>query len=360
MVIKTIFTIIAFLGYYHTASSQVEVELPSDEAIEMAYDTTYIKSYRDELNARFYASYKYTSFTIPAIRGSQRMTSGLAFRPNSTFNNGFGLTHKGFTLNLGTGFPGINGDGSERGKSKIIDFQMHMYMRKQVIDLYVQRYQGFYHNQGAMPTNDAYYSDPNTKLRQFGLGYTRIHNHKKFTFRPANLHDEQQLKSAGSLLYGFDFVYAQVKNAENPILAPYFNAQYPYLADVSKLHTYNFGPSVGYAYNWIFAPHFFFMASASVSVQASFYQDRSDLDQLEKVNFNIVPAAIGRTGIGYNNDNWAFSIYAVHGITSTSMAAGDYNLATMHTGNYRASIVKRFKAGPKAKKILTPWYWLFK
>lgn len=360
MLRKTLFTLMLLGITMDYIYAQVEVEIPEQSMEEYDYDTTYIKSFRDELNVRLFGSFKYTSFTLPAYSGSSRITNGIAFRPNGTFNNGIGLTHKGFTLNLGTGLPGINGDGSERGKSKMIDFQMHMYMRKYIIDVYLQRYQGYYHNLDRIGHHHGYTSDPNTKLRQFGLGITRVLNHRKFTFRPANIHDEQQLKSAGSLLYGFDIFYAQVKNDENPILHQGLRWEFPYFVDIQKVHNYNFGPSIGYAYNWVFIPNFFLMASATASVHGSIFQDRTDLDNLQKPTFSIVPGAIGRVGVGYNNNNWAISIYAVHDITSANVLTDDYALATMHTGNYRASLVKRFTPGNRAKKILTPWYWFFK
>src|SRR5690606_33339924 len=103
-------------------------------------DSQYIHEYRHFLTGRTYFSQKYTGV---GIGGSSQWPS-FRYRPNTSLNFGFGLTYNAFTLNLAYGFPFLNRNHDQRGQTKYLDLQSHIYSRKFVTDIFGQFYKGFY------------------------------------------------------------------------------------------------------------------------------------------------------------------------------------------------------------------------
>lgn len=342
------------------ANAQVEIDLPEKKHSMLDVDTSFIKSYRYHITSRLYASRKYTMFTLPGTNNQPYL-----FRPNNTFNLGVGWTYRGFTLNLGYGFPFVNGDGSLRGKTKNLDLQMHMYARKQVIDVYGQFYKGFYNNPGLVPQQEGFYSDPNTDMLALGFNYTRILNHKRYSIRQGANHDERQLKSAGSFLYGVEGIYNRIKNDTQAIVLDSFQQ----LAQFHKVHrfqTFNIGPNLGYGYNWVIAQHFFVGGAATVGTTFSYFQQEGITKQQfstfsKSGNTGIIyiaPTAALRLSAGYNSDRWALIGYYVHQTSTTFV--GPQQLMSNGIGNFRINLVYRFLPNKWMKKVLKPYEWVFK
>lgn len=317
--------------------------------VKPKFDSSYIKSYKYELTGRLYVSQKYTSFYIPSNDGSKHLT----FIPNNTFNTGIGFTYRTFTLNLGFGLPGINGNSSQRGKTNSLDCQMHSYGRKGIFDVYFQLYKGYYLNEGSIPDYNGFFSNSQLRAHIIGGSYTHIHNNRKFTLRPGAVQDEKQLKSAGSLLYGFEFVYSKLQNDSDAFVSLGLQDYSNYL-HVRNLKSYNLGPTVGYGYNLIFLKDFFLSAAVQVTVSASHNTTKIVEDESIhlKTKWSCSPNATGRASVGYMKDNWSVSVYFVNQTTTSRDGFG--NSYAMNTGNFRMNFVKRFTPGKKVAKLLKP------
>lgn len=316
-------------------------------------DTNYIKSYRYELTTRFYGSQKYTTISFPTHYPN---TKYIHYISNNTFNLGLGATYRGFTLNIGVGPPVINGNSSERGKTVKLDLQMHLHNRSSLIDVSGQFYKGFYNYQAnEFLPQYSYNKDLDVKL--IGISYNYIFNNKKFSLRPGFHHDERQLKSAGSLLIGFQALYGIAENKYQPILP--IELSYNSL-DLYKYRFFNAGPNIGYGYNWVFLKHFFIAAALSTSIQLSFIKENYDLDNnLNASSEGLLPQYHGRLGIGYQNDQWGIIASWVHlrQYSSSTEIGIKYNNTV---GNARINLIYRFPVSKKLKKILKPMELIYK
>ncbi len=344
----------------YASRGQAGIDVSENENFYANYDAQYIKTYRYWLNTRVYTSRKYTLFHLPKENGGHAV-----FRPNSKLNFGLGFTHKGFTLNIGFPAPGLNGDFSQRGKTTKLDLQMHLYARKWVLDGFIQRYQGYYNNPRASTTNIGFNSDPNTKVRNIGASYLRVHNYRKFSLRAGAQNDEFQIKSAGSLLYGADFLVGIIRNDSNPIANANLQGleRYNY---INYLATVNLGPTIGYGYNYVYQSKLMIGLALTATAAISFYQENKgmmtqgyDSTTIFRGNhLGVAPQMSVRATIGYNTDRWGIFAHYVH--HTMGVRAATQNYMAYSTGNYRVNIVYRIKPPRAIKRVLTPLNWFFK
>jgi hypothetical protein len=337
-----------------------QIKKDTTRNFKLEYDTHYIQSYKYYLTTRLYISQKYTAFTLPSLDNKH-----ILFRPNTTVNQGFGWTYRGFTINLAYGFPGINGDASVRGKTSKLDWQMHLYGRKNTIDVFMQRYRGYYVNEGVVPDFQGFYSDSDIKVRHFGGVYSHIHNWKKYSFRFGIAQDEFQKISAGSLFYGATALFTLVKNDVGGLMTQEVAGLERYL-DINRINTWNFGPHIGYGYNLILFKHFFVGTSINIAATLSTYQENKGMGSpnpntgpyFTGTTLQLAPSSIARVAVGYQTDKWGLAFYCVHHTHLNKTYTDQWFSGSV--GNYRANIFYRFLPNKKVKKILKPYEWVFK
>jgi hypothetical protein len=309
-------------------------------------DPVFIQSYEQELTGRVYLSQKYTSISL----GGSSQYPGFRYRPNTTLNLGLGATYRSFSLNLAYGFPGLNGDGSQRGKTKYLDLQSHFYSRKWVLDLLGQFYHGYYlAPRNYVPGFPAYYINPDLKVRLTGVSAYYIFNPGRFSYRAALTQNEWQTRSAGTFLAGFDFYYGILKD-EQAIIPEEISAAFPQ-GDVQRMRFINFGPGVGYAYTFVYKKNWFVTGSLTANLTVDLSKERSATE--DRNNLSVSPNFLYRLGAGYNSATWA-CIFSL--VNSTVSALGDASNKAyiFRTGNYRLTLAKRFSRKKKVDKLLDP------
>lgn len=312
------------------------------------HDTTYYKTYRDRLTARAYLSRKYTSLHFNPPSGFSKFV----YSPNTTLNLGIGATYHAFTLNIGIGISRFNPD-EVRGKTRYLDLQAHYYARKWNFDLLGEFYRGYYLTPkgDAAPPGETYYTRNDLRLNLVGLAAYRCLNEKKFSYQAGLLQNEWQKKSAGSVLVGAEVYYGAVFG--DSALAPRVIDSIYVQKDIERLHFFEIGPGVGYAYTLVIRQHFFALASATVNLslrvasEHSVHMDRS----FEKTDFT--PNTIFHAGIGYNTDKWNLSALWVSTRLYIHGPYSDYKYS-VGTGNYRLIYARRLALSHKVKKALQP------
>ena len=309
-------------------------------------DTAYVKSYEREITARIFASQKYTSIQVP---GSSTITS-FRYRPNTTLNLGVGATYRSFSLNLAYGFPGINKKDGEKGKTKYLDLQAHMYGRKFVIDLFGQFYKGYYINQRNFGINNLnFYTRPDLIVNMVGASGYYVFNNRRVSYRASLIQNEWQKKSAGTFLLGAEVYYGAMK-ADSTIVPVELASQLPH-GSINRLRFINIGPGLGYAYTFVYKENWFATGSLTVNVPIDFVKENSFIEDKNRVS--ITPNLLYRLALGYNSRRWIYTASHVNGMVS---ARGTYNNDTyrFHTGNLRFTAAKRFTLTRKGKKIMQP------
>jgi hypothetical protein len=310
-------------------------------------DTNFVTSFEHEITGRLYLSQKYTSIQVP---GTSSMPS-FRYRPNTTLNFGIGATYRSFSLNLAYGFPGLNGDGSERGKTRYLDMQAHIYARKWVFDFFGQFYKGYYiAPKDFVVGYPGYYIRPDLRVRMVGGSAYYILNNRKFSYRAGMIQNEWQTKSAGTFLLGFDAFYGVI-NSDSTIIPPEMASRFPQ-GDVERLRFFNFGPGGGYAYSFVYKRNWFVTGSLTVNIPVDFSKEQH-FDGAEKNKVSLSPNFTYRFALGYNSRRWIYSASVVNS-TITLDAASNEGIYKLSTGNYRLTVAKRFSIDRKVRKTLKP------
>lgn len=315
-------------------------------ALSNVIDSHYVSSYNQEITGRIYLSQKYTSLSI----GGTKDIPSFRYRPNTTLNLGIGATYKSFTLNLAYGFPGLNADGSERGKTKYLDCQAHIYSPKWVIDFLGQFYNGYYISAPDYVSGyPGFYIRPDLKVRLLGTSIYYIVNHRKFSYRAALLQNEWQTRSAGTFLVGFDAYYGQFFG-DQPFVPKEMAHHFPQ-GNVQRYRFINFGPGMGYAYTYVYQKNWFATGSATVNMTVDFSKE-TEPDQYQN-HLSLSPNITYRIAAGYNSRTWGVSASLVNNTIATQ-GASNKNAYFIRTGNYRVTLSRRFKPGKKTSKIIQP------
>ena len=118
-----------------------------------------------------------------------------------------------------------------------------------------------------------------------------------------------------------------------------------------KVHFFEIGPGIGYAYTVVFNQHFFVLASATVNLDLRFLLESGLVQRSQKVD--ISPDYIFHAGAGYNSDNWDLSVKWVGNQVYAKGAYTGYRYS-VSTGNYRLIYARRLTLSHKVKKVLQP------
>ena len=307
-------------------------------------DTTYIKTYPTELPVRFFLSQKYTAIEL----GSSKIGKNLRYRPNTTLNIGIGATYKMFTLNLAYGFPFLNQD-KDKGKTKYLDLQSHIYPRHWTIDFNGQFYKGYYlFPRGYVSGNpDKYYVRPDMGVSLVGITMYNMLNGKRFSYKAGMVQTEWQQKSSGTLLIGGE-VYGGSFSGDSALVPSALNEQYEQ-KDVNKIRFFEIGPGGGYAYTLVIKKHFFATASATVNFDVGF--SREYYLGKSRDEWSLRPNLLYRGVLGYNSRLWNLSFTWVGNRIAVKGGSSD-DMYYFRTGNLRLTMAKRITPGPKLLKKL--------
>ncbi|XZF13411.1 DUF4421 domain-containing protein [Chitinophagaceae bacterium MMS25-I14] len=312
-------------------------------------DTAYISDHSRDLTVRLYGSRKYTDYKLHD-RGEQH---ALKYKPNNNINVGVGFNYRFLGINLGFNLPFINNDNDRYGRTKHLDLQSHLYLRKITVDFYAQYYKGYYLANASDVLNDyntqpEYPRRPDMHSLNLGIDMQYIFNDRKFSFRAAFLQNEYQKKSAGSFMLGAS-VYSFFLRADSSIIPAdiYKNAffdQYRF----SKSNVYSIAVGGGYAYTFVLGKHFFITGSLMGEAGIN-YTTMDGTEQKNKADLQL--NTIVRCAAGYNSERYFAGIHFVDLVTrnNTPVPAAYQEFGA---GNFRVSFAKRFGVKRKtARKI---------
>jgi len=292
------------------------------------HDSTYFKTYPGSLTARVYTSYKYAMVGFPSPAGETK------YLAHTKYGLGIGATYNNFTLNVAYGIGYL--DNNKADKSKGLDFQLHLFPYKWAADAVFTSYKGAYNgsnNAGTARNNNG--NTQNIKLDFIGLSLYRVPNANKFSYRAAMVQNEWQKKSAGSLLYGANIYYGQIKSDSTLVITKDDNSV---LQPVNNVHFIAAGPGVGYAYTLVAAQHFFLTGSLAANLDVIFTTEQSDVINNNKTSVN--PLAIYKAAAGYNSDSW--SIAAIVGGNALLFKGDAENKPSyMSTGQFKIFVAKK-------------------
>jgi hypothetical protein len=307
----------------------------------------YFITFEEQLTTRLYISKKHTSFVMQGPEGIH----SIQYKPNTLTSLGINASYKSLSLSLGYGFPFLNPNKDEKGKTRTLDFQTHLYTRHWVTDIYLQFYKGYYFSAGGPEgtTDKYYYTRPDIKLSFLGTSVYRLLNGEKFSYRAGFLQNEWQKKSAGSVLLGGEIYYGTVKG-DSALVPARLNDYYPQQG-IERIRLLEVGPGAGYAYTAVWRENFFLTGSLTFNGDISMVKEMSDSVSVNRTS--ISPNATLRAVAGYNNEGWAATISWVHNSTDAKGRSSNYEYR-IKTGEFRITLAKRFTPGNKLKGKLEP------
>jgi hypothetical protein len=311
------------------------------------HDSSYYASYREKLVARIYLSRKYNS---AGLEPGDEHIPDIKYKPNSTLNIGIGATYRSITVNIGIGITSFNPD-NEKGETKYLDLQAHVYTRHWNFDLIGQFYRGYYLTpQGlAAPEGKSYYVRPDLRIQMGGLAVFRALNEKKFSFQAGLVNNEWQKKSAGSILIGGQGIYGSM-HGDSTLMPTMIDSTYA-SKSINKLHFFELGPGAGYAYAFVYKEHYYALASIAATLNFRYSTEIEAGHHADKID--ISPAFNVHAAIGYNTENWNLSMIWVASQFYVRGQSSGYQY-TFLSGNYRLMYARRFVLNKKVKKVLTP------
>ncbi len=254
-------------------------------------DTNYIKPYPYNASAKTYLSSAFNSISItskilPDSLGNTTITH--EYQPDLKLVIGIGGSYENLALSVGLGL-GL----AENKLTYAFDFQTGYFGKRFVGDFYLLNYNGYYLTTTDDEGNKKRVFDPNISSLRIGAFGEYIFNAEKFSYRSSFNCSEKQVKSAGGFLLGLGLFYSV------------FN--YDSLLDKSEnirqtIENYQIGPSVGYAYTFVFKNDFFTTLGASIGSNIDFCSTNGS-NKFDNIQFQ--PYIQGRLALGYHKEDWS-------------------------------------------------------
>jgi hypothetical protein len=316
----------------------------------LPFDTNYIVDYSDRITLKTFGILKsnqighYDNFTRRFIY----------YRPNETFDIGFGLVYEWLGFDIAFNFPFINNDNERFGETSKIDIQTNFYLRRFVIDLEIQKYQGYYGSNAHKYIesfdirNSVYPIRPDMSTFNHAINAVYVFNPHKFSYRATFLYNERQIKSAGSLLAGSYLSYFKM-NADSTIVPIQVRDEFNPNADFRGVTYINTGLSAGYGQTFVVKNNFFFSISLTIGLGPSILRDSQNGNIHNANNVKMAARAVVRGALGYNSEKTYF------GISVISSQSSEVDLREAHLerniNNFQIFVGQRFSAPRPIKNL---------
>jgi hypothetical protein len=310
------------------------------------HDTTYYKSYKGTIICRMYFSRNYMQLNLQPPDDLTKMS----YHANTPLNIGAGFTYRSFSVSFSKGLNFLRSN-STKGTTQYTDLQVHLYKRKWTIDGLAQFYKGFYLNPRglAYPDGREYYVRPDMGVKLVGTSIYRVLNDRKFSYGAGLSQNAWQQKSAGSFLIGGEAFYVD-EHADSAFAPHVIDSSYNQ-QNIHKVHIFEIGPGIGYAYTLVWNKHWFLLGSFNANINFRFSRELGNSIRDDRVGFT--PNFILRVATGYNSNKWGLGLLWIATNINTDRQSSGYNYK-INTGGYRLIYARRFAINHKMKTILGP------
>ena len=306
------------------------------------HDTTYYRSFKGVIIGRLYLSRNYMQFKMDPARDIPVSS----YRANKPLSLGIGLTYKSASFSFSKG---LNFLQSNHGKvaTKSTDLQLHLYKRKWTIDALAMFYKGYNLSPKGLGTADgSYYERPDLKIQVFGASVYRVLNDRRFSYGAGLSQNAWQQRSAGSFLVGGEAFYLSIHGDSS--FAPHSVDSVYYKNNIHKLHIFEIGPGVGYAYDFVYRKHYFLLGSFNVNYN---FRVSREIGNNSGTKLGFSPNYMLRLSTGYTSSRWSLNFAWIETGVRTEGKASDYQY-NLGAGNYRLVYARRIALNRKMRDIL--------
>ncbi|MBN2746598.1 MAG: DUF4421 family protein [Bacteroidales bacterium] len=296
-----------------------------------------------DLSKRFhlwiYGKQKFTDITFNDEINKQTLT----YASNDPFNIGMGFNWRFIRIGIALNFKFINNDDQIYGDTKRLDLQMNAFGNRSVFDLTFLFYKSYYlrNMEDVFPgweSGDPYYIRGDMAMASFGMAYTYIFNHKRFSYKAAFVSNAIQKRSAGSFFLGGKFNFTSLVSDSSMFPK---NSDFATFDPINELNRNSLSLVFGYAYNVILPKYFYFSPSLALTPSVGILRYDSYLHSPYR---NSIPGVglVPRMAFGYNG--LAYFAGVSMNTTVLSVDSKDDNIPGINwqNGNVRIFVGKRF------------------
>lgn len=281
------------------------------------YDTSYIKSFRDDLVVTLVSASSGNEISAIDKKGNP-----LTFATNLPASFGIGLDYKWLTFEYTSSF-GRTGV-PEKGYTKMKSLGFGLTTRKFWFRNFYQNTQGYYMknpeylNPDFNPATDIYpfRNDVRSSIYYATLNYG--FNHRRFSNIAAVWQLERQQKSAGSFTAGLSFSMAEYQS-DSALFTEQFESNFDQSEAITDFAFALYGINAGYLHTFSFTKSHKFFVSLTLIPGISYQEGTARFEdsslRVKKNTFGL--HAEGRVVAGYNGDRWYSAISAIsYAVTS--------------------------------------------
>ena len=284
------------------AAAQADVHVP-----DVAEDSVVVPA-RDSLRRYYIKRFPEYFFVYPVFRqGSLNFelekkdrSALLTFKPNNTYSLGVGLYIFEVGVELGFAIPLKERSVERYGKSEARDIQLNLLAKRWGVDVFYQRYGGFYlvDDENLPVDNEPYMQRPDIHTRNFGLTGHYVFNSQKFSFRSAYNFSERQLYSKGSFLLVSSISTFRVA-ADSSVVDYSRQMDFGSNVDFTRLRYTTFSIAPGYTYNLTYKN---FFLNTTLTLGPAHHWINYDLEGSDREHNQIAINSFvaARIAIGYN------------------------------------------------------------
>ncbi len=179
---------------------------------------------------------------------------GKAYVPNFSTLAGLKLSWAEYGIATGLSLPIPKEEIDRRGKSDQFNLILSKYWRSSAIDLYYQKYRGFYAGNPASEFNlskpERFTQFPDAYSINYGLNYYYAFSEDEYSFSSAFAHTEEQLISGGSPLVQAFYNHVEISLGKK-ILPGSEPADVQFLPSLQDVALETMGAGFGYGYTFV-------------------------------------------------------------------------------------------------------------
>ncbi len=293
--------VISFLlsSFSIVAQNEIEVMVPAVNQYD-SVRSIYIKSYPDHFFLSPVLKQRSLDFTITDLPDRDKK---LTYRSNNSYALGMGMYLFEVVVELAFAAPQSQKQAAIYGESDTRDIQLSVLSKKWGLELYSQKYTGFYIDDPEIkiPPGLPYPQRQDILTRNIGFTGNYIFNNKKFSYRSAYNFMERQLRSSGSFVL-FTSLNSFKAEGDSAILGDAYRRDFGDDSQIRKIKSATFSIAPGYSYSLI---HKGFFVNATLALGPThnwLYFQSEDGTTKEDIEFTAFFAA--RVSLGYNGDRF--------------------------------------------------------
>ncbi|HEY3404208.1 MAG TPA: DUF4421 family protein [Ohtaekwangia sp.] len=292
---------VLFLTTSVTVYSQEDTQVTVLQKVE--YDSlraNYIKTFPDHFFLWPVIKQRRLDFEMNQLRGGNK---SLTYKTNNPFSMGLGVYLFELGIELAFSVPLDEQSKKIYGESDARDLQLNIIGKKWGIEVYSQKYSGFYIEDPDenIPAGTPYPQRPDIVTRNLGTTINYTFNNRKFSFRSAYNFADRQLRSAGSFLL-FGSLSGFKVEADSAIIGPRYADEYGIESGVDKIRSTTLAVAPGYTYSLIYKG-FFLNGTLALGPAHNWLYYHTE-DGVSKNDIKFSGYIVARIGLGYNGDHF--------------------------------------------------------